>query len=115
MRKEQIIVGKSYVNEEAGIIREVVEEIDERNVRANAFELSTGKLVPTRHSTWNRRELARWAQRETTAGEVRRIHPYEPTAWFDVPFPSDHGGTPLEQAKTTLEGTPGYHPPQQAR
>jgi hypothetical protein len=97
------------VNEEAGIVREVVEELDKRHVRANTFELASGRLVPTRHSIWNRSQLARWADRETTPPETARIHPFERAAWFDVLFPPDLAGTPVDQARTTLEGTPGYH------
>ena len=77
MRKDQIVVGKSYVNEHASIIREVVEEVDRRHVRANTFDLVTGKLVPTRHKTWRRSQLAVWADREADPVEAARVHPYE--------------------------------------
>jgi hypothetical protein len=109
MRKQHIVVGKSYVNEDTGIIREVIEEVDSRHVRANTFELASGKLVPTRHNIWDRSQLAHWADRETTPPEAARIHPYERAAWFDVPLPPDRAGIPVEQALTSLEAMPGYH------
>ncbi len=115
MLKEQIAVGKAYVNEEAGIIREVVEEVDTRHVKANTFELASGKLVPTRHNIWHRSHLARWANRETTPPESARIHPYERDAWYEVLFPADRVGTPVEQARTMLEAMPGYHPTHRAK
>ena len=115
MRKEQIVVGKSYVNEEAGIIREVVAEVDKRHVKANTFELATGKLVPTRHNIWNRGQLAHWAGRETTPRESARIHPFEQAAWSDNFSPPENAGARLAQAKVMLDSDPGYHSFKQAK
>src|SRR5512141_2800684 len=70
MHKEQIVVGKAYVNEDACVLREVVEELDRNSVRCSTFDLATGRLLPTRHSNWNRAQLARWADREATEPEV---------------------------------------------
>ncbi len=109
MQKEQIVVGKSYVNEDARLVREVVAEVDRRHIRTNTFDLATGKLVPTRHNVWSVRGLAEWADRETEPAETARIHPFEQSAWFDVLFPATSASAPLEQARTALEGMPGPH------
>jgi hypothetical protein len=110
MRKQQIVVGKSYVNERTGVIREVIAEIDQRHIKAQTFDLATGKLVPTRHNIWDRGQLAHWADRETTPPETARIHPYQREASTDLPLPVNQIRTPLETARTTLEGIPGFHP-----
>ncbi len=48
LRKQNIAVGRSYVNEGAHIAREVVEEVDRRKVKYNAFDLVDGRLIPDR-------------------------------------------------------------------
>ncbi len=106
MFKTDIVVGKSYVNEVEGVIREVVEETDAHHVSFNAFDLDTGKLIPAPHQVCHRRQLARWSDREATEQETARTHPYEGGAWFDILFPREHDSEPLEQAKTALTGTP---------
>ena len=108
MRKDQIVVGKSYVNEQASIIREVVEEVDRRHVRANTFDLVTGKLVPTRHKTWRRSQLAVWADREADPGEAARVHPYETGGSLEGLLQPEYAGTPVDQAKATLDAAPAY-------
>jgi hypothetical protein len=86
MRKEEIVVGKSYVNEGTRIVREVVEEVDDRRVKFNAFDLASGKLIPAQPQVCHRSQLARWADRQASAEETARIHPFDPEAWFaDVP------------------------------
>ena len=86
MNRDQIVVGKSYVNDGASIVREVVEEVDARRVKFNAFELRTGKLIPARRQVCRRSQLARWADREASQRETARIHPFNPGSWFvEVP------------------------------
>ncbi len=51
LEERMIVVGRAYVKEDARTIREVVEELDDRRVRFNAFDLDTGKLTPSRHQT----------------------------------------------------------------
>jgi len=109
MQKEQIVVGKSYVNEHACIVREVVEEVDGRRVKFNTFDLATGKLIPTRHKVWNKAQLARWADREASVPETTRVHPYESGAGFNLLFPPEQAGTSLEHAKATMDKMPGHH------
>ncbi len=106
MPKDEIVVGKSYVNEVEAVIRQVVEETDSHHVMLNAFDLATGKLIPVPHQVCHRRQLARWADREATEQETARTHPYEPSAWFDLIFPRPEGTVPLDRAKTALTGMP---------
>ena len=109
MLKEEIVVGKSYVNEHARVIREVIEEVDTRHIRYNAFDLGTGKLIPAPHQVCHRREMARWADREAALPETGRIHPYEPSAWFDVLSPPEHTSMGVEQARAAIDADPGAH------
>ncbi len=107
MLKEEIVVGKSYVNEGACIIREIVEEIDDRQVRYNVFELESGRLLPARHRVCSRNELRRWADRETMPQERLRIHPYEPNASqadSSKPF-----SLRPEEARAAADAAPGAH------
>src|SRR5512142_2995994 len=74
MLKEEIVVGKSYVNEGACLIREVIEEVDSRHVKYSAFELDSGPWLPARHSVCSRRDMQRWADREARPHEEARLH-----------------------------------------
>lgn len=109
MLKEEIVVGKSYVNEEARIIREVVEEVDRHHVRFNAFEMDTGRLSPTRHRVCDRWELSRWADRVAASSELARMHPFEQSALSGVLPAPDHGALRPEQARASLDSAPGTH------
>jgi hypothetical protein len=109
MRKDQIVVGKAYVNEDAGIIREVIEELDEHCVSCNTFELATGVFIPTRHRICHKGQLARWAQREASAPEAALIHPFQPAAEFDGWISGRLNSVKLEDARTALDADPGPH------
>ncbi len=109
MLKDEIVVGRSYVNEDACIVREVVEEVDDRHVKYQAFELESGRLLPARHRVCEKRDLARWASRLADPDEVARIHPFEPASALDSPFPPDRRDARLEEAMTAIHGTPGAH------
>lgn len=109
MLKEEIVVGKSYVNEDRRTIREVVEEVDGHYIRYNAFDLKTGRLIDAPLRLCHRREMARWADRETASSEIARVHPYEKSAWLDEPFASAHGTLNVEQARAAIDGVPGTH------
>ncbi len=109
MLKEEIVVGKSYVNEGSCIIREVVEEVDRRSVRYHSFELNSGRLLPARHQVCARGELARWADREAEPGEMARIHPYEADVWLGADSESPQRPMGLEEAHAELDKVPGPH------
>ncbi len=115
MLKEEIVVGKSYVNEGARIIREVVEEVDRHNVRFNAFEMDSGRLSPTRHRVCSRRELASWADREAASCETRRIHPFDQDANSDMFAAPERGTLRVEEARAALDGMAGTHTFQHVR
>ncbi len=109
MLKERIVVGKAYVNERARVLREVVEEVDEQRVKFNAFDLRTGRLLPSRHRTCEKRDMASWAEREAHPHETARVHPFEPAAWSGTTRPGGDRGIALEAARAPLETASGPH------
>ncbi len=90
VRQDSIAVGGAYVNERDGLIREVVEEVDRFRIKVNDFNLQSGRLVLPALRTAYKRGLARWAQREATKPELRRLHP---AAEVSVGQPEDPGET----------------------
>jgi len=109
MLKEQIVVGKAYVNARARVLREVVEEVDEQRVKFNAFDLATGRLLPSRHRVCPKPEMAAWAEREADPQETALIHPFEATPWEETPAARDDRAVQLEAAKAALQFAPGPH------
>jgi hypothetical protein len=84
MRKQNIAVGKSYVNEREQIARQVVEEIDQRKVKYNAFGLKDGRLTPAVGQICRKSDLAHWADREANLDEIAKMHPFEQLPWFEA-------------------------------
>ncbi len=109
MLKEEIVVGKSYVNEGSCIIREVVGEVDRRHIRYHSFELNSGRLLPARHQVCARAELARWADREAGPREIARIHPYDLNVPQGTAQESPQRPIGLEEAHVELDRAPGAH------
>lgn len=109
MLKDQIVVGRAYVNGSARVLREVVEEVDEQRVKFNAFDLATGKFLPSRHRTCPKAEIAAWAEREASPREMALIHPFEAAAWVDAPAPREARAIQLEAARSVLEAAAGPH------
>lgn len=109
MLKEEIVVGKSYVNDGSCVIREVVEEVDRRHLRYHSFELTSGRLLPARHQICARGELARWADREADPREIARIHPYEADIWLGNDPESPERPIHLDEAHAEIDKAPGAH------
>jgi hypothetical protein len=109
MHKDHINVGNAYVNEEARIVREVIEEIDGRRVRFNAFDLKTGRLVASRHHTCEKSQFAHWAQREASASEKDLIHPYEQLGRPAQADPAAYGRQDIAAARAMIDSSPGHH------
>jgi hypothetical protein len=107
MLKDEIIVGKSYVNEDAHVLREVVEEIDSRRIKFNAFNLDTGQLLPSPNQVCRKSQLARWANRGARPREIARVHPYDQSTWFEGLPPGEQVGAQLERAKASMEQMAG--------
>ena len=109
MLKEEIVVGKSYVNEGSCIIREVVEEVDRSHIRYHSFELNSGRLLPARHQVCARVVLAHWADREAGPSEIARIHPYEADVSRGATGESSERPIGLDEAHAELDRAPGAH------
>jgi hypothetical protein len=107
-----IAVGKSYVNESARVIREVVAEICSLRVQVRTFELVTGRLIPARRQVCRKTQLARWADRETSIDEKKRVHPFDAaTGLYELPS-GEAGSASLESLKINMARAVGGHPPQ---
>jgi hypothetical protein len=109
MVKESIVVGKAYVNERARVLREVVEELDEGRVKFNAFDLQSGRLLPSRHRTCDRRDMAAWAEREAQPDETARAHPFERPPWSGSGRPDGDRPVSMETARAALETASAPH------
>ena len=97
LKKQDIRVGKTYVNEGTGTVREVVAELGRHMVKYNTFDLATGNLAATPLQVCHAGRLARWADREARQEEIRRLHPYTPGQRVDEPV-----AHPVERAKSEL-------------
>ncbi len=109
MLKEEIAVGKAYVNEGACIIREVIEEVDSRHVKYMVFELDTGRLLPARHQVCGKRELRNWADREARPQEVARMHPFDPAERSMDPFSSMQARLHPDEARAIADAVLDTH------
>jgi hypothetical protein len=76
MRKQNIAVGKTYVNERAQIAREVVEEVDRRKIKYNAFDLKDSKATPSVMQICRKSALALLADREANPDEIAKLHQF---------------------------------------
>ena len=107
MLKVQVAVGRAYVNEKAGLIREVIQELDQRHVRFNTFDLATGQLIAERRQTCRKSQLVLWADREANARELQRMHPYAPAA--SAPEPTTSAGSEFDQFRSRIDGAPAQY------
>lgn len=107
LNKQDISVGRSYVNEDADIAREVVEEIDDRKIKYNAFDLTGGSLLPELQQVCRKSDLAHWADREANPEEIAKIHPFEQGSWFEELPPSEVKAAELELTKANIQQVVG--------
>ncbi len=107
MRKQNITVGRSYVNERAQIAREVVEEVDQRKIKYNAFDLKNREAIPVVMQICRKSALALWADREANPEEIAKIHPFEQLPWFEAVPPRELRGAELELTKANMQQVVG--------
>ena len=107
LKKQNIAVGRSYVNEGAKIAREVVEELDGRKVKYNAYDLVEGNSTPRLSQICRKSELARWADREANPAEISKIHPFEQLPWFEKVPPREINAAESELRKANLQQVVG--------
>ena len=68
MTANEVGVGKFYVNERLGLIREIVAD-DDRYVSWQAYDLKSGQ-VATRHGLCSKYQIIQWADREASPEEI---------------------------------------------
>jgi len=107
MRKQNIAVGGSYVNERAQIAREVIEEVDQRKIKYNAFDLKDGKVIPYVKQICRKSALALWADREANPEEIAKMHPFDQLPWFETVPPREVKGAELELTKANIQQVVG--------
>ena len=107
MLKEEIVVGKSYVNEAASVVCEVIEEVDGRHVKYIAFELQSRMMLPARHCVCTANDLKRWADREARPHERARTHPIDSTVRPDRLVSAEAEARRLDEARAAGDTMPG--------
>ncbi len=107
MLKVQIAVGKGYVQEKAGLIREVIAELDSNHVRFNTFDLVTGQLAPERRQVCRKSALVMWADREARPREMQMVHPFRPAiSKADSPTAAE---SQLDRLRSWVDGAPAHY------
>ncbi len=81
-RSEPVKVGTAYINEREGLIREVIEEVDQFRIKFNEFDKRTGRLISPPMRISYKRPFARWASREASQRELGWLHPNAGHAWL---------------------------------
>jgi hypothetical protein len=107
LKSDSIKAGHAYVNERAGSIREVVEELDRLRVMFNEFDLQTGHLIPAPFQIAYKSQLARWAEREARTFESARLHTIMGLQWFQALRPSELKKAELERTRASVEQVVG--------
>jgi hypothetical protein len=107
LRKQNISVGRAYVNEGEKVAREVVEDVDQYKIKFNAFDLKDGGLIPSAMQVCRKRDMAHWADREATPDEIAKIHPFDKLTWFEEVSHRKVKGAELELTKANLQQVVG--------
>jgi len=83
LRRQEVTIGKCYVNDARNIAREVVSANDE-TVRFNNYHMETGNSCGS-PSECARDEFIHWADREATPAEMASLQYQEMDALFSAP------------------------------
>ena len=109
LARRELIVGRSYINEEQWMLREVL-AVGRTTVKYNTFRLNTGELCgSSRQST--KRSFILWADREANADELVLLQQQEVDALYHT---VDHHRGPQpdlspEQIRMLARNAPTYH------
>jgi len=95
--RRELNVGKSYVNENEWIVREVV-GIGRMNVKYKAYDLNTGKFHGSPR-VCQKKTFIHWADREATHEETKNLHHDEAHALYETrdPIQDKEADLSLEQ------------------
>jgi len=109
LRRQEISVGKCYVNEKTHKAREVVEEIDKHRVKYNTFDLTTGTLISPVFQICFKSQIVYWADREAKPREIAMFHRFGTTPWFENVPVSDVKTTELEMTRSRMLEVVGHN------
>lgn len=73
LTRREVAVGKFYINDNKQAVREVVEVIDRRWVKFNAYSLTSGRLTRGPHQMCAHDQMIHWADREATPEECATL------------------------------------------
>ena len=73
LTRREISAGKFYINENKQAAREVVEVMDRKQIKFNAYSLKTGRLMHGPHQICGRDQMIQWADREATREECAAL------------------------------------------
>ena len=107
--RRELIVGKSYINEEQWMLREVV-AVGRTTVTYITFRLNTGELCgSTREDT--KRRFILWADREATPDEMALLQHQEVDALYqtDDHHPVKQPALSPEQIRMLSRKVPTYY------
>jgi len=71
MKGNEVTRGRFYINEKRELVREITDEVDESQVRWQAYSLTSG--APLSGGACSRHQIIRWATREASAEEVAKL------------------------------------------
>jgi hypothetical protein len=107
LKNPSVIVGRAYVNERAGLVREVVEETNRYSAKYDEFDLLTARLAAAPFQACPKSRLARWADREARSIETARLHPAANEAASAKPPARQTAQTELELNRANMEQAAG--------
>ena len=81
LARRETAVGKCYVSDSEGLVREVL-RVDRDRVTYNTYDLDGGKLHGAPQGVVRRQQMIHWADREATDEETAMLQRHELQALF---------------------------------
>lgn len=84
LKRRKLTIGRSYVNEDEGVVREVTDQPDRWSVEYAVYDLRSGRLRGPIHEIVKKNLFLDWADREASREEAARLQRDELQALFRV-------------------------------